>query len=249
MGRRFRKGGGNLTVYDAGPARGSKCAIDHANFAVVQFFAFQDLLHFAARDAAGWGARGRRTMPLKIVSAVLAAAAILVGVPQIARALDPNWPPGPYKYVVIEQDLKDALIEFGRNINVPVKVSDEVKGKLRGDLGSGSAEEFFKRLTASQGLVWYFDGSVLHVNSASELRTEVIDLGRILPTDVVSKLSKLGIADPRYPIRTTPGSGLISVSGPPPYIVLVRQTLMAMARQVPEGEDTRVRVFRGSTMH
>ena len=188
-------------------------------------------------------------MPLKIVSAVLAAAAILVGVPQIARALDPNWPPGPYKYVVIEQDLKDALIEFGRNINVPVKVSDEVKGKLRGDLGSGSAEEFFKRLTASQGLVWYFDGSVLHVNSASELRTEVIDLGRILPTDVVSKLSKLGIADPRYPIRTTPGSGLISVSGPPPYIVLVRQTLMAMARQVPEGEDTRVRVFRGSTMH
>lgn len=173
-------------------------------------------------------------MPLKIVSAVLTAA-ILVGMPQVARALDPKWPPGPYRYVVIEQDLKDALIEFGRNINVPVKVSDVVKGKLRGDLGSGSAEEFFKRLTASQGL-------------ASELRTEVIDLGRILPTDVVSKLSKLGIADPRYPIRTTPGSGLISVSGPPPYIVLVRQTLIAMARQVPEGEDTRVRVFRGSTM-
>jgi type II secretory pathway component GspD/PulD (secretin) len=88
---------------------------------------------------------------------------------------------------------------------------------------------------------------VLHVNAASELRTEVIDLGRILPTDVVSKLSNLGIADPRYPIRTTPGSGVISVSGPPPYIVLVRQTLIAMARQVPQGEDTRVRVFRGSS--
>jgi hypothetical protein len=35
MGRRFKKAGGNSTVYDAGPARGSKCAIDHANFAVV----------------------------------------------------------------------------------------------------------------------------------------------------------------------------------------------------------------------
>jgi type II secretory pathway component GspD/PulD (secretin) len=181
-------------------------------------------------------------MPLKIVSAVLTAA-ILVGMPQVARALDPNWPPGPYRYVVIEQDLKDALIEFGRNINVPVKVSDEVKGKLRGDLGAGSAEDFFKRLTTGHGLVWYFDGSVLHVNSASEL----LDLGRILPTDVVSKLTKLGIADPRFPIRTTPGSGVISVSGPPPYIVLVRQTLIAMARQIPQGEDTRVRVFRGSS--
>jgi hypothetical protein len=30
-----KKQAGNLTVYDAGPARGSKCAIDHANFAVV----------------------------------------------------------------------------------------------------------------------------------------------------------------------------------------------------------------------
>lgn len=187
-------------------------------------------------------------MPLKIVSAVLTAAAILIGMPQVARALDPKWPPGPYRYVVIEQDLKDALIEFGRNINVPVKVSDEVKGKLRGDLGSGTAEEFFKRLTTSNGLVWYFDGSVLHINAASELRTEVIDLGRILPTDVVSKLTKLGIADPRYAIRTTPGSGVISISGPPPYIVLVRQTLVAMARQqAPQGEDPRVRVFRGSS--
>ena len=76
-------------------------------------------------------------MPLKIVSAVLTAAAVLVSMPQVAGAMDPKWPPGPYKYVVIEQDLKDALIEFGRNINVPVKVSDEVKGKLRGDLGAG----------------------------------------------------------------------------------------------------------------
>ena len=128
-------------------------------------------------------------MPLKIVSAVLTATAILVGMPQVAGAMDPKWPPGPYKYVVIEQDLKDALIEFGRNINVPVKVSDAVTGKLRGDLGSGSAEEFFKRLTASNGLVWYFDGSVLYVNAASELRTEVVDPGRIPPTDLVSNLS------------------------------------------------------------
>jgi hypothetical protein len=35
MDPRSKKQAGNLTVYDAGPARGSKCAIDHANFAVV----------------------------------------------------------------------------------------------------------------------------------------------------------------------------------------------------------------------
>jgi type II secretory pathway component GspD/PulD (secretin) len=222
-------------------------SIDHADFAVVAFALGICTVPILATQPAG--AHGRRAMPLKIiVSAALTAAAILIAIPQVAGAMDPKWPPGPYKYVVIEQDLKDALIEFGRNINVPVKVSDEVKGKLRGDLGGGTAEEFFKRLMASHGLVWYFDGSVLHINAATELRTEVIDLGRILPTDVVSKLTKLGIADPRYAIRSAPGSGVISISGPPPYIVLVRQTLVAMARQqAPPPEDTRVRVFRGST--
>src|ERR1041384_4810617 len=112
-------------------------------------------------------------MPLKIVSPALTAAAILIGMPQVAAALDPKWPPGPYKYVVIEQDLKDALIEFGRNISVPVKVSDEVKGKLRGDIGAGSAEDFFKRLTSSHGLVWYFDGSVLHEIGRASCRERV----------------------------------------------------------------------------
>jgi hypothetical protein len=49
----LKKEAGNLTVYDADPARGSKCAIDQANFAVVQFLAFQDLHYSAACDAAG----------------------------------------------------------------------------------------------------------------------------------------------------------------------------------------------------
>jgi len=185
---------------------------------------------------------------LKVLSTALLAFATLLAQHRSATALEPKWPPGPYKYVVIEQDLKDVLVEFGRNIDVPVKVSDEVKGRLRGQLPTGTAEEFIKRLTSSYGLVWYYDGSVLHFNAATEIKTEVIDLGRLAPSDVAYKLSRLGIADPRYPIRTTPGATVASVSGPPPYIALVRQTLAAMAKQAtPQGEDTRVRVFRGST--
>jgi len=49
----LKKGAGNLTVYDADPVRGSKCAIDQANFAVVQYFAFQDLHYSAARGGPG----------------------------------------------------------------------------------------------------------------------------------------------------------------------------------------------------
>jgi hypothetical protein len=38
-------------------------------------------------------ARGRRSIPLKIISTALTAAAILVGMPKVAEALDPKWLP------------------------------------------------------------------------------------------------------------------------------------------------------------
>src|SRR5258708_14128065 len=108
-----------------------------------------------------------------IVSTALLVAAASFGQLTPALALEPAWPPGPYKYVVIEQDLKEVFTEFGRNINVPVKVSDEVKGRVRGKLPAGTAEQFIKRLSEANGLIWYFDGATLHVNAAAEVRTEV----------------------------------------------------------------------------
>jgi type II secretory pathway component GspD/PulD (secretin) len=169
-------------------------------------------------------------------------------------AADVKWPAGPYKYIVIDQDVKDALTEFGRNVNLPVAVSDQVKGRVRGRLPIGTAEEFLTGLCDSYGLVWYFDGSMLHVNAMTELRTELIEVGRAPALELVNKLGKqgLGIEDPRYVVKATTDAGIISVSGPPPYISLVRQTLIALARGVmpqrarEDGvEEVRVRVFRG----
>jgi type II secretory pathway component GspD/PulD (secretin) len=188
---------------------------------------------------------------VKTLSRALAAAglaAALLGQPRAASALEPKWPPGPYNYVVVEQDVRDAIIEFGHNVNLPIEVSDEVKGRLRGAPPAGTAEEFFKQLAASYGLVWYFDGSVLHVSAATEVKTEVIELGPLTSSEFTSTLFRLGIADRRYPFHIAPGSHVVSVTGPPPYLNLIRQTLVAMIKQpVALPEDTRVRVFRGTT--
>jgi type II secretory pathway component GspD/PulD (secretin) len=161
-----------------------------------------------------------------------------------------KWPTGPYKYVVIDQDIKDVLIEFGSNVNVPIRVSDRVTGHLRGPLPVTTAEDFLKRLCESHGLVWYFDGSVLHISAAKEIETVFIDIGRLRPLELSEKLLKLGIADSRYPVIATANADVLSVSGPPPYVSLVQRTAAAMVRaattrQTPAGDEPRVRVFRG----
>jgi type III secretion protein C len=167
-----------------------------------------------------------------------------------AASAEMKWPQGLYRYVVIDQDIKDVLIEFGSNINVPVRVSDAVTGHLRGPLPITTAEDFLKGLCESNGLVWYFDGSVLHISAAREIETVFIDIGRLRPKELSDKLLKLGIADSRYPVIATANADVLSVSGPPPYVSLVQRTAAAMVRaavprQAPSGDEPRVRVFRG----
>jgi type III secretion protein C len=173
---------------------------------------------------------------------VIAALAGLIGPVQ---GLEPKWPPGPYRYLVIDQDIKDVMTEFGRNIGVPVEVSDQVKGRLRGSLPVVAAKEFLNKLCESYGLVWYFDGATLHISAKTEVKTELIDIGRLPTNQVTTRLNALGIADPRFPVRSTPNGGVVSVSGPPSYVTLVRQTLTAMARAV-SVREAHITIWRGS---
>jgi type II secretory pathway component GspD/PulD (secretin) len=184
---------------------------------------------------------------------VFAAAAVTA---RPALGTEPQWPAAPYKYLVIDQDIKGVMAEFGRNIGLPVDVSDQVKGRLRGQLApaTATAREFLGNLCESYGLVWYYDGAVLHINTKSEIRTELINIGRLSPGEVGEKLSALGVADTRFQVRSTEDAGVISVSGPPPFVSMVRQTLAILLRRPPpvqedtHGDEIKVRVFRGSTM-
>jgi len=171
-----------------------------------------------------------------------------------AFAAEPKWPAGPFRYLVIDQDTKDVLQEFGNITNIPMAVSEEVRGHLRGPLPITTAEDFLKRICENQGLVWYFDGLKLYVSTASQIDSLMINLGPLRLQELSDRLEKLGIADPRYPLSTTQRADVVLVSGPPRYLALVRQTYESMKlamtpRTVTEngvGDEPRVRVFRGS---
>jgi type II secretory pathway component GspD/PulD (secretin) len=182
----------------------------------------------------------------------------LLGLPaaiQPAWSAEPKWPKEPYNYLVIDQDLRDVLTEFGRNIRVPVKLTDGVaRRRVRNDLAVAPPREFLQRLCEVYGLVWYYDGAVLHVSDDGEVRTELLNTGSVNAETLLSKLKGLRITDPRYEIHTSGNSGVVSVSGPPPYVALVRKTIEALdkanaprpTQEVPNGDATKVRVFRGT---
>jgi type III secretion protein C len=181
---------------------------------------------------------------------------LLALLPHAGRAAEPVWPTAPYKYFIIDQDARDVLIEFGRNLNLPVHVSDSVAGRrIRGSIPELSPKDFLQRICESYGLVWYYDGAMLHINVDGEVATEFISLDLVRPEAALRRLEELRIADPRFTVRTTENAGVIAVSGPPPYRSMVRKTVDALedslkprsVREVKAGDDIKVRVFRGGS--
>ncbi|TPO13441.1 type III secretion protein [Mesorhizobium sp. B1-1-5] len=165
-----------------------------------------------------------------------------------ANAAEPRWPAGPYKYIAIDQSVTDALAELGRNMRVPMRVSKLVKGRLSAGMPVGTAREFLEEICNRYGLVWHFDGVVMNVAAEAEVQTELIPLDANTAAGAQDRLSRLGVIDPKFPVRVSRQDDVVSVSGPPSYIELIRKTLgvpAAQGNKQEPGKVVSVRVFRG----
>lgn len=179
--------------------------------------------------------------------------------PGAVGAAEAKWGEAPYKYLIIDQDIRDVLTEFGRNAGVPTQIAPTVSARrIRGPLESnseGTAKDFLQRFCDSHGLVWYFDGTALHIASLEDLQTEMIKLEHAKSGDILRRLGELGHSDARFSLRATDNGGVLSVSGPPAFRALVRRTVSIAeaagrfrpAREAEIKDAIEVRVFRGGS--
>lgn len=146
-------------------------------------------------------------------------------------------------YTVIDQDLRDVLIEVGRQSGLPVEVSAAVHGRVHGRLPAAPLAQFLDHLASIYGFDWYFDGGTLDVSAAGESRAKMLALGPVPFAQLTSTLSTLGIADPRWPLRGSDTVGVVVADGPPRYLQLVEQALTVLSQRgaIP------VHIFRGSS--
>src|ERR671930_240108 len=107
------------------------------------------------------GRRSRTTSPRwwakRGACGLVAVSAVLF--PTLSAEGRPSWFARPFQYVVINQDVRGILTEFGRNMGVPVILSDKVGGRVRGQVverakSQESAGEFLTRLAEANGLTW-----------------------------------------------------------------------------------------------
>lgn len=176
--------------------------------------------------------------------------------PALSAVPGPAWASKPYKYIVIDQDVRSALIEFGRNMNLPTRISPAVGAqRIRGPIAKQdmTAGDFLQWICDTDGLVWYFDGAVLHIASESEVKTELIRLDGVNAETLMRRIDGLALADQRFNVRVAEDRTALVVSGPPAYRGLIKEAVaslqggMRAAREVKLDDSARVRVFRGGS--
>jgi type III secretion protein C len=143
---------------------------------------------------------------------------------------------GIYDYIVIDQDLTVALLEFARNFKVQVDIDTEVRGRLRDRLPPSTGEEFLNQLAEQNQFDWFLDGRVLRVTPLRQTTSRVFNSKNIKIEDLRSALARLGVSDRRHPLRTDELTGLTLVSGPPRFIALVEAAITALKKKKAEPE-------------
>lgn len=153
-----------------------------------------------------------------------------------------SWRSETFNYVAQNKPLKEFIREFAAAQGLTAVVAPEVEGTINGKFNLTPAS-LLELLSASFGISWYYDGSVLHVYPAGDVATEVIRLEVIGVGRLRETLNRLDIADPRYPIAYDSRNRTARVSGPKRYVELVKQTARAVDRAGGGLETADIRVF------
>ncbi len=150
-----------------------------------------------------------------------------LGVGSVASAAQLGWQDAPYPYSVINQDVTEAIKNFGYNTGLRVSVAQDVRGTVRGHQTAGTAREFIDDITRSNDLDWYSDGTVMYVSPVADEGTVLVPLRGVAFGDLEKRLKELGLLDNRFRLTKRKAGNVAIVSGPPSYTAVVENAIKA----------------------
>jgi type III secretion protein C len=156
-----------------------------------------------------------------------------------ALAADVRWKKEKFVYTARGKNIREFMREFGISQGLQIMVAKDIDGTVNGKFDL-LPESLMALMSANFGFVWYYDGNILNIYPASDLRSEVIKLNNSSTDQLRSSIERLDIADSRYPIIYDSRQGTALVSGPGAYVDRVIQTARAIGQAPGSGSVVRV---------
>lgn len=119
--------------------------------------------------------------------------------------------------------------------------------RISGEFDLDQSFETLERVSASLGLVWYYDGQVVYVYDGSESASVMLHLPAETVSALIAFLKGASLYDHRFPLKqSSANSGLIYLSAPPKYVEIVQSAASMLQNQESPVQDDgrRVEVVR-----
>lgn len=136
------------------------------------------------------------------------------------HAAPSGWPTQRYQYIAEGKPLREVLRDFASSQGMAISMSSDIEGVVSGKFDFAPAR-FIDLMAKSYGFSWYFDGVVLHIASAQDMQTRVIRLTSATTSEFREMVSRLGLAQARFPVQYDEATNTAIVQGPSPYVALV----------------------------
>lgn len=159
-----------------------------------------------------------------------------------AGAADLRWSGKPFAATASDKRLPDFLRELAASQGTTAVIDPKVEGTISGKF-TESAQHVLRSVCAMFGLTYYYDGSLLYIDVASEARNEVIPIARGAGMRLRESLERMQVPDTRYPITINDAEGTLMVSGPKRYVETVRAAVRAVDDRSIADDRAEVQLF------
>lgn len=160
-----------------------------------------------------------------------------------AGAAPIRWSDSRFNYRADGVPLAEFLRDLMATQGLAVNVENDVKGTVRGQFAE-PARATFDKIMLAFGLVWFFDGTVVHISPAADMRERIVPIAPLSARAIGTELQSLGLRDARFGLRFS--SSAISVNGPPRYLDLVLTAIERMRQRalgLQKYDDVVIRIF------
>lgn len=146
--------------------------------------------------------------------------------PTAALSASVPWGEQTFKVSAQGKPLPELLRELAARNGVAISVAKDVRGAVNGNFDM-RPQALLELLASNFGFVWYYDGALLEVTPASDIRSQIISLEKTSVNSARRVLQRLSLVDSRYPVKFDTHSRIAKVSGPSRYVTLVAQAIQS----------------------
>ena len=147
----------------------------------------------------------------------------------------------PFTYFADSQELSTVLSSFARTEGYIADFTVGVQGKVSGRFKAVSGQTFLKGIQDAFDVNWYIMGNTLHFYNSRESARTFLSPRTCSAAELYKVLSKSGVFSPQLPARLNEAGDVISFSGPPAYLNLIRSA--ALAYESAQADQVVMRVF------